>query len=365
MLKVLRVLAAIVIGVSLGVLLALYSSGGFGPALSQDPADQLRVMIDSHYYKDVDPESIKQSKLKGVIKQLHKDGDKFTYYIPPKQLRAVESSLEGELEGIGVELAPDKRGAKIARVMPNGPAADAGLKKGEVITAVEGKSIEGKPLEFVVSQIRGPKDSLVTIELGQREIKLARAVLRISPVEARMIGNTAYLRLNSFTGNAAEALRRQLTRLYRRGAVNVVLDLRGNGGGLLDEAAEVGSIFINEGPIVSTDQGVLEAEGNALEQKPMVVLVDRYTASSSEILAAALEEAGYATLVGERTFGKGSFQELMPLSNGGMVALTVGYYKTRNGNTVTDKGLAPSIQVKDNPKTLEDEALKRALRQVR
>jgi carboxyl-terminal processing protease len=175
-----------------------------------------------------------------------------------------------------------------------------------------------------------------------------------------------YVRLAGFFPGAHGELRKEVERLYEQGAQGLVLDLRGNGGGLLTEAVLVSSIFVPNGVIVSThgrtqSTKTFEATGDPLPRHPMVVLINGDTASASEIVTAALEQAGIAKVVGTTSFGKGTFQEVIPLNNGGALDLTVGEYLTRDGTSINGIGIAPQVKAKDIPSTKPDEGLQKAL----
>jgi carboxyl-terminal processing protease len=234
----------------------------------------------------------------------------------------------------------------------------------------------------VTSRIRGPEGTKVTLTVERpgtpairpsppREVTLTRREVDIPVVEAKLrpIGTrrVGWVQLLSFARDGVHGeLREEVERLYQEGAEGIVLDLRGNGGGLLTEAILVSSLFVPDGTIASTSgrtqrDRTFEATGNALPKHPMVVLINGDTASASEIVAAALEQAGYATVVGTRSFGKGTFQEVIPLDNGGALDLTVGEYLTRDGTSINGTGVKPQVKAKDVPSTKPDEGLERAL----
>jgi carboxyl-terminal processing protease len=205
---------------------------------------------------------------------------------------------------------------------------------------------------------------------GRRELTVARAEVRIPAVRGRIRhsdGETiGYVQLFTFSQGTHADLRKEIERLVGRGAEGVVLDLRGNGGGLLDEAVLGASVFVEDGPIVITEgrsqpREVYDAVGEALPARPMAVLIDGDTASAAEILAAALEDYGLATLVGTRTYGKGTFQEVIELSNGGGLNLTVGEYLTSEEVSLAGKGIPPQVRVPADREGKRDLALRRAL----
>jgi carboxyl-terminal processing protease len=212
---------------------------------------------------------------------------------------------------------------------------------------------------------------LVSDQRGVRNVELERASVEL-PVtrgEIRRAGGrkVAYARYASFRAGAHGELKTTLERLYRRGAEGLVLDLRDNGGGLLNEAVLTASLFLREGElVVSTDSRTMgereyEATGDPLPRRPTVVLIDRDTASAAEILASALADHDLATIVGTRSFGKGTFQELIDLSEGGALDLTVGEYFTADGVSLAGKGIKPEVRAVDDPETARDEGLQRAL----
>jgi carboxyl-terminal processing protease len=197
----------------------------------------------------------------------------------------------------------------------------------------------------------------------RREVDTPQVTGHIETVDGRKVG---YVRLAGFFPGAHGELRREVEKLYDQGAQGLILDLRGNGGGLLTEAVLVSSIFVPDGEIVSThgrtqDTHTFDATGDALPRHPMVVLIDGDTASASEIVTAALEQAGIARVVGTTSFGKGTFQEVIPLDNGGALDLTVGEYLTRDGTSINGTGIAPQVKAKDVPRTKPDEGLQTAL----
>jgi carboxyl-terminal processing protease len=201
------------------------------------------------------------------------------------------------------------------------------------------------------------------VTLTRREVNIPQVVGHIETVNGVKLG---YVRLAGFFPGAHGELRKKVESLYSQGARGLVLDLRGNGGGLLTEAVLVSSIFVPNGTIVSThgrtqSTKTFEAAGDPLPRHPMVVLINGDTASASEIVTAALEQSGLATVVGTTSFGKGTFQEVMPLKNGGALDLTVGEYLTRDGSSINGTGIAPQVKAKDKPQTKPDEGRQRAL----
>jgi carboxyl-terminal processing protease len=269
-----------------------------------------------------------------------------------------------------------KRGLQVVSVFDGSPAKRAGIHQGAVVTAVNGHSIAGESAESATARIKGPPGtavSLTLIESGgkRRTVTLKRARIEVPTVETKLKTvdgkKLGVVELVTFSSGAHGELRSAIKRLQAQGARGIVLDLRGNGGGLLREAVLVASAFIEDGPIVSTDgrsqpRRTFEAEGEALKPPlPVVVLVDGGTASASEIVAGAIRDRGRGQVVGEKTFGKGVFQEVEPLSNGGALDLTVGRYYLPRGENIGTRGIVPEHKARDNPRTSRDEALPVAL----
>jgi carboxyl-terminal processing protease len=347
---------------------------GEDQTLSQEALD----VIEDTYFESPDLEALEDESVKAMVQELRsRYDDRFSHYFDPRQLRRFEQATSGRFSGIGLSVLEVKRGLRVASVFDDTPAAEAGIKEGDVIVGVDGRSIAGEPAEAVTAQIKGPPGTEVELEIRQagggkvRELEVERAEVRVPAVEGEIRRSdgerVGYVRLSGFSQGAHGELRDEIERLYERGAQGLVLDLRGNGGGLLDEAVLTSSVFIEEGVIVSTSGRTqptrdYEAVGGALSPQPTVVLIDRNTASAAEILAAALSERDLATLVGTRSFGKGTFQEVIELEQGGALSLTVGEYLTADGVSLAGEGIRPKVKARDLRSTDADEGLREALR---
>ncbi len=343
---------------------------------SQDATAQAISVIHDDYFHTVDPKDLENASVASIINHIkQRYHDRFSHYFTPSEYNQFQQG--SSLSGVGIAVSEVPRGLRVATVYKHTPAREAGIQPGEVITAVNGDSIAGKSADAVTGQIRGPAGTKVTLTIESRDGKqsrdatLTRREVNIPQVTGHIeqVGRfkVGYVRLAGFFPGAHGELRQEVENLYRQGAQGIVLDLRGNGGGLLTEAVLVSSIFVPNGPIVSThgrtqDTHTFDATGDALPRHPMVVLINGDTASASEIVTSALEESGLAKVVGTTSFGKGTFQEVIPLKNGGALDLTVGQYLTRNGTSINDVGIPPQVKAKDNPSTKQDEGLQRALR---
>jgi carboxyl-terminal processing protease len=331
-------------------------------------------MIQKNFYKPVSKQKLEDASLKAVVGSLK---DRYSHYLSPKEARAFQESVTGKFDGVGMGVEQDTRGLKVLNVFERSPAREAGIHKGDVIVAVNGRSIAGVSSELATARIKGPPGTDVRLGVlsppseDARTLKVTRRRIEVPVTQGRLVdrGGTklGVVRLMSFSEGAHGLLRREIRPLLKRGAKGIVLDLRGNGGGLLTEAVLVSSIFIEDGNIVSVrglhrPNRTETAEGDALVPKlPVVVLVDGGSASASEIVTGALRDRKRATVVGTHTFGKGLVQEVETLSNGGVLDLTVANYYLPGGKTISKGGLKPQVPARDNPKTRRDEALPKAL----
>ena len=335
-------------------------------------------LIEDNYYRPVDQSALTDSSLGGMVRGLRRRfHDRFSEYFSPKALAGFNEEIDGHFSGVGIVIAPARRGILTERVLHGSPAAKAGLERGDVIVSVDGKPLAGKSLLVAKERITGPEGTSVRLGIvrpghpGVESVRVTRAEIvtpvtstRIKRVDGRKLG---YVRFSSFTDGSNELVAKAVRRVEREGAQGIVLDLRGNGGGLLQEAVSIASLFLSKGQVVvstsSRAQGhsVYRASGDNLPKLPVVVLIDRDTASSAEILTAALADDAGATVVGTRSYGKGVFQQEIPLSNGGALKLTVGEYFTPNGTNLAGKGIHPDVYARDNPRTRRDEAMQRAL----
>ena len=327
----------------------------------QSVSDQAAELIRDRYFRVTDPDTVQDSSVNGMVRQLRrKYKDRFTHYFTPEQNQQLSEALEGSFSGVGMTVGRNSRnGLEVGYVFRGSPAAGANLKAGDVIVTVDGESIRGEDVDLIVAKIKGPEGTDVTLGIRKggegpaRDFKLTRAEIRVPVTSNRtreVDGKTlGYVQLSTFSTGASRALQRAVERVIEKGAEGIVLDLRENGGGLLEEAIFTSSIFIDEGDVVvetrSRTQGdaIYRAIGGNIETPPIVVLVNRNTASAAEILAAALQTDLGTPVVGTRTYGKGVFQEVINLDNGGSLDLTVGEFLTAEGVSLAGKGLKPDV----------------------
>jgi carboxyl-terminal processing protease len=335
-------------------------------------------MVAEDFYRKVGRDELLDKSLAGAVAGL----DKFSKYISPSEYDAFEADTEGRFAGVGVTVEPIAAGLVIRSVIPKGPAEKAGIRPGDRIIAVNGSSIANVPAGTDKTEdIRGPAGTKVRLEIVHdaktREVTLTRANLSVPVSEKRMEKTkdgqkVGYVTLSQFTSGAHGFVLSNIRDLLDQGAEGIIFDLRHNGGGLLQEGVLTASVFIGDGLIVSTRgrnraSRRFNASGTAIDKDiPVVVLVDGATASASEIVTGALQDYDRATVVGTRTYGKGVFQEIEPLPNGGALDITVGEYFTPDGRNLGPAdgkpgGITPEVTAQDDLDTKPDEALKRGL----
>lgn len=342
--------------------------------------DQAREVIEDNYWREVDSAQLEDASVRGMVEDIkRRTDDRFSHYFAPDELERFNQATSGEFSGVGLTVTEVPRGLRVASVLPDSPAEEANLAVGDVIEAVDGKSIAGRSSEVSTARIKGEPGTEVSLRIdpaGPREtrrVTLERASVRIPAAdgELRRAGSerVAYVRYATFSRGASEELKEEIERLYAQGATGLVLDLRGNGGGLLNEAIQSASLFAEDGDVVTTrsrtrGRQVYDAVGEALDPRPTVVLINRDTASAAEILAAAIQSYDLGTIAGEPSFGKGTFQEVIHLPAGGALDLTIGEYLTADGVSLAGEGVKPDERAVDDPRTERDEGLDQALRLI-
>jgi carboxyl-terminal processing protease len=335
-------------------------------------------LIEDDYYRPVAKGELIDSSLQGMVRGLRRSHhDRFSEYFSPQALSRFNEEIEGRFSGVGLGVTKVKGGLGVQSVFKGSPAERAGIEVGDAIVSVDGRSIAGLSAEAAAERIKGPEGTEVTVGVRSgphakpRPVKLTREQISVPVVSSRLKTlhgrRLGYLRMASFTDGVHGAVAAQVRRLERRGAQGLVLDLRGNGGGLLDEAVLTASVFLPKGETVvstrsrSEGDAVYRTRGGSLPPLPLVVLIDRNTASAAEILTAALADDAGAKTVGTRSYGKGVFQQEVGLSNGGALKLTVGEYFTPAGVNLAGKGIRPDVRAPNLPGTARDEGLERAL----
>jgi carboxyl-terminal processing protease len=329
--------------------------------------------LQGRYYKAVDVDKLSQAGVRGSLKSLN---DPYTVYLSPKETQAFEEKQSGQYSGIGAALEKGKQGLVITSVFAGSPAAKAGLMPGDIIVTVDGEPTADAAIEASIARIKGAEGThvklgikpkaggpLKTMDIVRRRIEFPETRRKMERVGGKKVG---YVQLYEFGGFAARDVRREIQALADKGAQSFILDLRYNGGGLLSQAVDVTGIF-QTGVVTSTEglhspKEVLETNGPVATQLPLVLLVNGYSASASEIVTGALKDHQRAEIIGTHTFGKGLVQSIISLGNGAALKLTTAVYLTPNGTDINKRGITPDIVVRDDPKTKKDEQLQAALK---
>jgi carboxyl-terminal processing protease len=389
-----RARAGVAFGVALVAFLAagIYLGGhpsklpGFArEALTEEPTSlvgEAAEIIKGNYFRKVGDTELGNASLQGMVRELRKrHKDRFSDYFSPENLEGFNQQIEGRFSGVGLSVVSVKKGLHVAKVFHGSPAEGAGIEAGQTIVSVDGESIAGLNSTEATNKIKGPEGSEVTLGVFDPKAKkttektMVRAEVELPNVEARLFTTDGkkigYVRLFSFSEEASEQLAHGIEKVDKEGAEGLVLDLRENPGGLLEEAVRTASLFLPEGEVVVTTKSRTKGDSTKksgsgkIVDVPFDVLIDRGTASAAEILTASLQDDAGATVVGTRSYGKGVFQEEHGLANGGALKLTVGEYFTPNGeNLARTGGIHPEVKAVDNPKTAVDEARLKALETV-
>jgi carboxyl-terminal processing protease len=359
-----------------GVLAAITLSGasflaGVRVAERSDPEGLEQVVaaaedIRNRSVRPVSQEDLIRAAIRGMLQLLD---DPYAAYLDPVAAQEARDIATGSFVGIGVWLRPGPNGLEVSTVLPSSPAREAGIAPGDVLMAADGHPLRGLSAEEAGRFIRGPEGSVVVLVVrtgGQeREVEVERARIGFDDVQARMVDpRIAHAQVLQIGEGVAERLRATLEELLAQGAQGVVLDLRGNPGGLAEEAAEVAGLFVEDGPVARfADQGgELEAQGQALPPLPLVVLVDSGTASAAELVAGAIQDHGRGVIVGTQTFGKGAVLAVSDLAEGAAVQFTTAEFLTPNGHVIEGRGISPDEQVLPGGPT--DAQLERAVELV-
>lgn len=317
----------------------------------------------------VDPpsdEELVRGAIKGMANSVKAAGDDFALFYSPKEYRSFQEVTTGQFSGIGVWLKDRGGRLEIVSVIPSTPAQQVGLSEGDVIESIDGEPVGSLNSDQAVNRIKGKEGTEVRLGIDRGGEQVSFDITRQTIELPNLIANRTaeglgYVRLFGFSRGAGEQLRSEVAELTEAGAEGIILDLRDNGGGLFSEGVSVASVFIEEGEVVSyrersEPEVSYDAEGEAFEDVPLVVLVNEGTASASEIVTGALQDTNRAVVVGTNTYGKGSVQEVLPLSDASALKLTIGAYFTPEGRRINGSGIEPDIEVDSDPATQKERA---------
>jgi len=326
--------------------------------------------VRANYVREVEDSELINAAINGMVSSL----DPHSSYMDPKEFADMQVQTRGEFGGLGLEVTQEDGLVKVVTPIDDTPAAHAGIKTGDFISAIDGISIQGMPLNDAVEKMRGPENSKVTLTVlrqGEKkplEITLTRAVIRVESVKYEKKGDIGYIRITSFSEKTDAGVKKAVADLKKQMGGSLrgwILDLRNDPGGLLDQAIAVSDDFLTGGEVVSTrgrrpeDTQRYNARGGDLaDNKPIIVLINEGTASASEIVAGALQDHRRATIVGVTSFGKGSVQTIIPLGgqHGGALRLTTARYYTPSGRSIQATGIAPDIAVSNLTEKEQTEA---------
>ena len=357
------VLALLVVGLggfSLGVTLADDSDGitlfGGSSESGLDVIDDAYKTIRQNSTDPPSEEELVQAAVKGML-ELVKEDDDYAGYLNQEAYKDFLDYTAGSFSGIGVNLSEHGKRLEILSVIPGTPAEETGLERGDIFVSVDGEPVSEMTVEEAVTRVKGPsgtKVSIVVLRNGQRmNFDITRAEIAFPNLRGKIAGaDIGYVQLFGFAKGAGDELHDEVAELRDEGAAGIVLDLRDNGGGLVTEAIDVASVFIEDGEIVTyrengSEDQVYNATGDAFEDIPLVILVNGGTASASEIVANAVQDHDRGQLVGMRTFGKGSVQEIIDLPDLSAVKLTTGTYLSPDGEDIDGSGIEPDVEVDD------------------
>jgi carboxyl-terminal processing protease len=327
-----------------------------GPSDGLETVKQVwNIIFDDYVDRDhLDPDKLSKGAIEGMLEALD---DPYSSYLDAEANKVSSSSLQGELEGIGAQVAMREEQITIIAPIANSPAAAAGIRAGDVVLEVDGQSTAEMSLAEAVLNIRGPKGTSVRLlilhqdESEPEEIEIVRAKIELPSVHFEMREDIAYINITHFSGRTSEELLTALESMTREEVRGIILDLRSNPGGILEIVVDVTSSFLPEGVVVIVVDNRLERTPIEVNLKelttdlPMVVLVDNFSASGSEVLAGALQDRGRATIAGSQTFGKGSVNVLHQLEDGSGLFITTARWLTPNGRLIEGEGIKPDIEL--------------------
>lgn len=314
--------------------------------------------VQRDYIEEVGDRELLENAIRGMLRDL----DPHTRFLDREQFAALEEETSGQYGGIGVEVLWISGGMSVREVTEGGPAHDVGIRAGDVISLIDGEDVATMPAADAMAMVRGPVGTSVTLTLtGERfgqpwEVVVDRAAIAVPSVAAELFDNAyAHIAVESFQADTAEEVSAALSEMTREAGqplAGLILDLRGNPGGVLSAAVGLADLFLSDGLIVYTRARTPEAElsfsagpVDEMSGAPIVVVVDAGSASASEVVAGALQDHGRALVLGQRTFGKGSVQSVMPLGNGGAVKLTTSRYYTPSGRSIQAHGIVPDVDL--------------------
>lgn len=339
---------------------ALGSSSGLDSTLKK-----IKNQIDKNYlWKDkINESELEEGAIKGYVEGL---GDKYTEYIPKDEMETYTEEITGSFVGVGIYMIADEKTDRIVVYypIPESPAEKAGIKSGDIIKSVDGTEYRYEDFSKIADNIKGEEGTKVTIVIErdkkEKTFEITRARVNTNPITIKLLeNNIGYVNFPSFDTDSAKNFKEKIQELEKQGAKSLIIDLRNNGGGIVDECTEIADYFLEKGKIIMStkdnkgEEKKDKTKKDAIFTMPVIILVNENTASSSEILSGALQENDRAKVVGTKTYGKGVIQTLMTLSNGSGLKITTAEYHTPKGTAINGFGIQPDEEV-ELPKEVEN-----------
>jgi carboxyl-terminal processing protease len=340
------VIVSFLVGLGIGRTASPSNARGF------DLVREAESRVLSSTARPVEEKVLAQGAIRGMLSAL---GDPYAEYLDREGYRSFQDATAGHFSGVGLWLKVEEGKVRIVSVVDDTPASKAGIQANDLLATIDGRSVKGMSLDRIVQVVKGTPGSTVRLEVirGQSRIMfpLVRTAIDLPAVRWRLTSDrVGVIELITFSSGVGEKVHKAVEDLTQRGAEAFILDLRGNPGGLLDEAVGVAGAFLDGGTVVSyrppsSGEVVYSARSPAATDLPLVILVDEGSASASEVVAGAIKDRGRGILVGTRTYGKGSIQTVLPLSDGSALKLTTSYYHTPSGGSITERGIEPDVAV--------------------
>ena len=315
--------------------------------------------VNNEYVEEIDHSEAMDAAINGVLQSL----DPYSAYMSPEIFKEMQTETSGEFGGLGIEVGMEFGVVKVISPIDSTPAEEAGVKAGDYIVKINDIQVQGKTLTEAVELMRGPVGSTIKITVRRRGVKKAiifnitREIIKIESVKSKIIEDTVgYIRLTSFNENSADQIKEKIKELKQNKKIEkYILDLRNNPGGLLSQAIKISDFFLNNGEIVSTksrkkkeNRKWFARKGDIIDGETLIVLINYGSASAAEIVAGALKDHKRAILIGEKSFGKGSVQSVIPLNNKGAIRLTISKYYLPSGKSISEVGITPDIEIAES-----------------
>lgn len=338
-------------------------ASGDGTTGIESALASIRNILEDEYIGKLDDEQMLEMAIKGYVAGV---GDEYTVYYTPEEMNQEYDTAMGNYVGIGIYMIVNYEEGNITVVEPmeNSPAEQAGIQEGDLITKVDGETITSENVNEMSNKIKGEEGTTVKLEIKRenetKEVEVKRERIEVSHIDSKLLeNNIAYIQISDFDGGAAEEFKENYENLKSQGANSLIIDIRNNGGGVVDEAIDILEMICDKGStlLIETDKDgkeiVTKCEKNPIIDMPIVVLVNNNSASASEILAGALKDNNKATIIGEKTYGKGVIQSLMKLQDGSGLKTTIAEYCTPSRNKINKIGIEPDIIV-ELPENIEE-----------